>query len=67
MYEDMTTMFQRMDVTIGQNRAEIASLAERLGPRGHREQVPGYGPEYSEMAETDPAEQEPLSLPPDEE
>ena len=66
MYEDMTTMFQRMDVTIGQNRAEIASLAERLGPRGHREQVPGYGPEYSEMAETDPAEQEPLSLPPDE-
>ncbi len=30
MYEEMSTMFQQMDVTIDQNRAEINTLAEKL-------------------------------------
>ena len=30
MYEDMSTMFQKMDVTIDQNRAEINALAAKL-------------------------------------
>ena len=30
MYEEMSTMFQQMDVTIEQNRAEINTLAEKL-------------------------------------
>lgn len=30
MYEEMSTMFQKMDVTIEQNRAEINTLAEKL-------------------------------------
>ena len=34
MYEDMSTMFQKMDVTIDQNRAEINALAEKLNSGG---------------------------------
>ncbi len=30
MYEEMSTMFQKMDVTIDQNRTEIHALAEKL-------------------------------------
>ena len=34
MYEEMSTMFQKMDVTIDQNRTEIHALADKLNAEG---------------------------------
>ncbi len=67
MYEDMTTMFQRMDVTIGQNRAEIDSLAKSLGPDVPEENAPVYEIEYAgtDIEGADPADL--LSSPSEEE
>ena len=56
MYEEMSAMFQQMDVTIEQNRAEINSLAEKL--RAEAAAVPESVP-VSDLSELDLPEEMP--------